>query len=110
MMRKLAKVIQTGQWTKDLIDYIRFKDELCVSCGVILCDHRLIIPNSLRKKVIEIAHASHQPIVNTKQLIRDVSKCSLYVFTIIPPRLSDPRNFITVLLVTWEPEQTTLLF
>ena len=27
----------------------------------------------------------------------DVSKCSLYVFTIIPPRLSDPCNFITVL-------------
>ena len=39
-----------------------------------------------------------------------VSKCSLYVFAIIPPRLSDPRNFITVLLVTREPEQTTLLF
>ena len=35
-----------------------------------------------------------------------VSKCSLYVFTIIPPRLSDPCNFITVLLVTREPEQT----
>ena len=35
-----------------------------------------------------------------------MSKCSLYVFTIIPPRLTDPRNFITVLL----KEQTTLLF
>ena len=43
-------------------------------------------------------------------LISIVSKCSLYVFTIIPPRLSDPCNFITVLLVTREPEQTTLLF
>ncbi len=40
-----------------------------------------------------------------------VSKCSLYVFTIIPPRLSDPCSFITVtvLLVTCR-EQTTLLF
>ena len=34
----------------------------------------------------------------------------VYVFTIIPPRLTDPCNFITVLLVTREPEQTTLLF
>ena len=33
-MRKLAKAIQTGQWTKDLTDYVRFKDELSVSCGV----------------------------------------------------------------------------
>ena len=34
----------------------------------------------------------------------------VYVFTIIPPRLTDPCNFNTVLLVTREPEQTTLLF
>ena len=43
----------------------------------------------------------------------DVSKCSLYtiyVLTAVPPRLSDSCNFITVLLVTREPEQTTLLF
>ena len=39
-----------------------------------------------------------------------VSKCSLPVFTIIPPRLSDPCNFVIVQLVTREPEQTTLLF
>ena len=62
-MRKLAKAIQAGQWTKDLTDYVRFKDELSVSCGVILRDHRLTIP--------EIAHASHQGIVKTKQLIRE---------------------------------------
>ena len=70
-MRKLAKAIQTGQWTKDLTDYVRFKDKLSVSCGVILRDHRLIIPDSLRKKVIEITHASQQGIVKTKQLIRE---------------------------------------
>ena len=42
---------------------------------------------------------------------RGGSKCSFVrVFTVIPPRLSDPCNFITVLLVTREAEQTTLLF
>ena len=34
----------------------------------------------------------------------------VYVLTAIPPRLSDSCNFITVLLVTREPELTTLLF
>ena len=34
----------------------------------------------------------------------------VHVFTIIPPRLTDPCNFITVLLVSQEPEQMTLLF
>ena len=38
---------------------------------MILRDHRLIIPDSLRKKVTEIAHAFHQGIVKTKQLIRE---------------------------------------
>ena len=42
--------------------------------------------------------------------ILSVSKCSLYTFTAIPPSLSDPCNFIIVLVVTREPEQTTLLF
>ena len=34
----------------------------------------------------------------------------VYVSTIKPPRLTDQCNFITVLIVTREPEQTTLLF
>ena len=35
--------------------------------------------------------------------------CS-HIFTVIPPRLLDPCNFITVPLVTRQLEQTTLLF
>ena len=34
----------------------------------------------------------------------------VYVLQIIPPRITDQRNFITVLIITREPEQTTLLF
>ena len=34
----------------------------------------------------------------------------IYVFTAVPPRLSDPCNFITVGLLLGELEQTTLLF
>ena len=34
----------------------------------------------------------------------------VYVSTLIPPCLTDQRIFITVLIVTREPEQTTLLF
>ena len=34
----------------------------------------------------------------------------VYVFTIILPRLTDQCNFITVLIVTREPEQTSFCF
>ena len=49
-------------------------------------------------------------VLRSKSVFIYVSKCSLYVLTAIPPRFSDPCNFITVLLVTRESEQTTLLF
>jgi hypothetical protein len=70
-MKKLMKAIETGKWTNDLTEFSRFKDELSVCKGVILRDHRLIIPEFLRKKVVEISHSSHQGIVKTKQFIRE---------------------------------------
>ena len=45
---------------------------------------------------------------NNKQIYEQM--LFAYVSTLIPPRLSDPCSFITVPLVTREPEQTTLLF
>ena len=40
---------------------------------VILRDHRIVVPPSLRQKVVDIAHRrpTHQGIVKTKQLIRE---------------------------------------
>ena len=72
-MKKLAKAIKTGQWRKEeeLADYAKIKNELSIACGVILRDHRLVIPESLRQKAVGISHASHQGIVKTKQLIRE---------------------------------------
>ena len=35
-----------------------------------LRDHRIVIPKSLRKRVVELVHGSHQGIVKTKRLIR----------------------------------------
>ena len=70
-MKKLVTAIHTGKWTKDLEDYVKIKDELSVACGVVLRGHRLVIPETLQQKVVAIAHASHQGIVKTKQLIRE---------------------------------------
>ena len=65
-MKKLAKAIQTGQWSKEeeLADYAKIKNELSIACGVILRDHRLVIPESLRQKVVDISHASHQGVTD----------------------------------------------
>ena len=68
----LLKAILSGDWrdTK-LNEYRRFQDEISAHDGLLLRDHRLIIPEKLQKKVINIAHQSHQGIVKTKQFIRE---------------------------------------
>ena len=46
------------------------KDELSVCDGVVLRGSRIMIPMSLRGKVIELAHEGHQGIVKCKQQLR----------------------------------------
>ena len=54
----------------DLKPYIPIWDELSVVDGTLLRDSRIIIPTSLRKKIVEIVHEGHLGIVKTKGLIR----------------------------------------
>ncbi|MCG7866506.1 MAG: hypothetical protein JAY74_09055 [Candidatus Thiodiazotropha taylori] len=72
-LQKVMTAVQTGRWwdDPDLSLYCRFKDEFSVYDGVVLRDHRLVIPSSLQDQVIDIAHNTHQGIVKTKQLIRE---------------------------------------
>ena len=63
-------------WWESQLKRSRQVTDYSVSCSAILRDHRLIISDSLRKNVIEIAHASHQGIVKTKQLIKRESLVS----------------------------------
>lgn len=81
----LQAVIQsliTGKWylpTSGDVDqkaYRSFellKDELTATADrdVVLRDHRLVIPTSLQKEAVDLAHEGHQGIVRTKSLIRE---------------------------------------
>ncbi len=40
------------------------------SDGIIICVHRVIIPQSLQQNIIVLAHEGHQDIVKTKELLR----------------------------------------
>ena len=54
-----------------LAEYKFVKDELSVtSSGIILRGSTILIPTSLRQRVLELAHGGHQGIVKTKTLIR----------------------------------------
>lgn len=79
----LQKVIQmhiSGKWPtkhtdcdidKSLLDSFRqVSNELTFSNGVLFRDTRIVIPKSLQKKVINLAHEGHQGISKTKSLLR----------------------------------------
>ena len=67
----IREFIQTGNWDKcKLPNYVAVKNELCVLGKLVLRGTRIVIPQSLRHRVIELAHEGHQGIVKTKDRLR----------------------------------------
>ena len=67
---KLLVEIQSGNWSHDLKPYNRMKEELSVFEGAILRGNRIVVPQSLRKQILKLAHETHQGIVKMKQFLR----------------------------------------
>ena len=55
----------------DFHSFEKVKDELFTIPDLVLRGHRIVIPETLREKVIDIAHEGHMGIVKTKALIRE---------------------------------------
>jgi hypothetical protein len=69
----LRKLLTSGAkyLPKTLNAYKRMVPELSVSReGIVLRGHRILLPKTLRSRVIDLAHAGHQGMVKTKRLIR----------------------------------------
>ena len=61
-LSRLIMAIEEG-FTRDHVeisDYIRYRDSLYISGGVILYNDRVIVPSSLRKVILEALHSAHQ--------------------------------------------------
>ena len=46
-------------------EYKKVKDELLVYKGTILRGNRVVVPNTLRDRAVELAHVGHQGVVKT---------------------------------------------
>lgn len=71
---KLKSVIDNMKNNKRISEepYAKIFTELSVtSSGLLLRGNRVVIPESLRQRVMKIAHSGHQGIVRTKRLIRN---------------------------------------
>ena len=69
---KVMDAVKTGRWhTSELTSFAKISNEISVTGGVVLRGNRIVIPESLQKRVIKIAHQAHQGIVKTKQCLRE---------------------------------------
>jgi len=68
----VREAIKTGNWSaKDLpVSYKALRTEFAYLGQMVLRGTRIVIPESLRQKVINLAHVGHQGIVKTKALLR----------------------------------------
>ena len=74
LMMEVMKMImgeKPGRKEQELWSFKLIKDELSINNGLLLRGDRIVIPRRLQKKIIRIAHRSHQGIVKTKALLRE---------------------------------------
>jgi transposase InsO family protein len=72
LLQKVVTAISLNNWTDPTVErYRRFQDELMVCDEVILRGNRIVLPQSLLNRAIELAHLGHQGIVKTKKLLRE---------------------------------------
>ena len=63
--------IQSGDWSQcKMPHFMCVKNELCVLGKLVLCGTRIVIPQSLRKQVLHLAHEGHQGLVKMKGRLR----------------------------------------
>ena len=73
---KLSKLIVEDRYPSKYDEvpkaFYRIWDELSVEDNLLLRQDRLIIPESLKIKVVKVAHEGHLGVVNTKRLLRSM--------------------------------------
>eukprot|EP00794_Sanderia_malayensis_P000683 gene683-biopygen1108 len=72
-MKALRAAIRLSCWNTDTVkQFVHVKNELSIGpSNIILRGSRIVLPDSLRQRAIDIAHITHQGLSKTKALIRE---------------------------------------
>lgn len=70
-LKSVRQFLKSGDPRTCPQDYKWVKNELSVVGKMVLRQTRIVIPKSLRKRVIELAHEGHQGVVKTKSRLRE---------------------------------------
>lgn len=70
VIQDVFRSLQEGVWTGDTREFKPFNTELCRVGNLLLRGDRLVIPNSLRPRTLQIAHESHPGMEVMKRRLR----------------------------------------
>lgn len=70
-LKQVREFLQTG-WPKEIeeIPYKRRNNELVLENNIVMWEHRVVIPETLRKNLLEELHVGHMGAVKIKALVR----------------------------------------
>lgn len=70
-LQVVITALKTGQWHPDIHRFYHSRSELTVTeTNLLLHGTRIVMPQALRSRTLNIAHQGHQGIVKTKELLR----------------------------------------
>lgn len=69
-LQRVKLAAESGEWTPELSRFQALSQELSFKQDLVLRDDRLVIPVSLRARVMKIVHRGHPGIVSMKRTIR----------------------------------------
>ena len=78
LLQKLAQVVPTSlpehcaQLEPEVCVYFDAQEEISEVYGILFKGKHVIIPESMRKEMLQIVHNSHMGMVHRKQLARDI--------------------------------------
>ena len=73
-LQKVQEALKTGKWDKndeDLKPFYKMRHQLTYKAGLILKKSQIVIPETLRLQILNLAHEGHQGITKTKILLRE---------------------------------------
>lgn len=117
ILQKITKYIQQGTWPKEINPeiqpYHNRRDQLILEKGIILWGHRVVVPKSLRGRILEELHEHHFGIVKTKSMARsyiywpsidkDIEKVCKSCIYCLQNRAAPPKTTLTPWKIENEP-------
>lgn len=70
-LQAVVKALETNEWPTELACFQAFARELGVLNGILVRDHRAVLPLSLRGDALRIAHRGHPGAVMMKRILRE---------------------------------------